>query len=73
MEVTTAKHILKPMIAAPPDTLPLNNKYMALRYVLNVMRVFITTNDWMAMYIPPEDRRMFIMHSQKPQGWRGRS
>lgn len=63
-------NILKPMIAAPPDTLPLNNKYMALRYVLNVMRVFITTNDWMAMYIPPEDRRMFIMHSQKAQGWR---
>lgn len=62
-------NILKPMIAAPPDTLPLNDKYMALRYVVNVMRIFITTNDWMAMYIPAEDRRMFIMHSLRPQGW----
>lgn len=62
-------NILKPMIAAPPDTLPLNDKYAKLRYVINVMRVFITTNDWMAMYIPPEDRRMFIMHSALPKAW----
>ncbi len=62
-------NILKPMIATPPDTLPLNNKYMALRYVVNVMRIFITTNDWMAMYIPPEDRRLYIMHSTRPQLW----
>lgn len=63
-------NILKPMIATPPDTLPLNNKYMMLRYVVNVMRIFITTNDWMAMYIPPEDRRLFIMHSTQPQLWK---
>jgi hypothetical protein len=62
-------NILKPMIAAPPDTLPLNDKYSKLRYVINVLRVFITTNDWMAMYIPPEDRRMFIMHSMLQQKW----
>lgn len=64
-------NILKPMIATPPDTLPLNNKYMALRYVVNVMRIFITTNSWMSMYIPPEDRRMYIMHSVAAQGWQG--
>ncbi len=63
-------NILKPMIATPPDTLPLNNKYMMLRYVVNVMRIFITTNDWMAMYIPPEDRRLYIMHSHQPQNWK---
>jgi hypothetical protein len=34
-----------------------------------VLRVFITTNDWMSMYIPPEDRRMFIMHSHLAQRW----
>ena len=62
-------NILKPMIVAPPDTLPLNDKYQKLRYVINVLRVFITTNDWMSMYIPPEDRRMFIMHSHLPQRW----
>jgi hypothetical protein len=62
-------NILKPMIVAPPDTLPLNDKYQKLRYVINVLRVVITTNDWMAMYIPAEDRRMFIMHSTLPQRW----
>lgn len=62
-------NILKPLIVAPPDTLPLNEKYARLRYVVNVLRVFITTNDWMAMYIPPEDRRTFIMHSPMPQRW----
>lgn len=66
-------NILKPMIATPPDTLPLNNKYMNLRYVINVMRIFITTNDWMAMYIPPEDRRLYIMHSTQPQNWQPQS
>lgn len=66
-------NILKSMITTPPNTLPLNDKYMALRYVVNVLRVFITTNDWMAMYIPSEDRRMFIMHSTKPQGWQPQS
>lgn len=66
-------NILKPMIATPPDTLPLNNKYMNLRYVVNVMRVFITTNDWMAMYIPPEDRRLYIMHSSQAQNWKPQS
>lgn len=62
-------NIMKPLIAAPPETLPMNDKHVKLRYVINVMRVFITTNDWMAMYIPPEDRRMFIMHSNLPQNW----
>jgi hypothetical protein len=62
-------NILKPMIVAPPNTLPLNDKYAKLRYIINVMRVFITTNDWMAMYIPAEDRRMFIMHSTLIQNW----
>ena len=65
-------NILKPMIVAPPDTLPLNDKYAKLRYVINVLRVFITTNDWMAMYIPPEDRRLFIMHSTAEQRWHER-
>lgn len=66
---STAYNILKPMIVAPPDTLPLNDKYAKLRHIINRLRVFITTNDWMSMYIPPEDRRMFIMHSQLPQKW----
>ena len=66
---SSAYNILKPMIVAPPDTLPLNDKYVKLRHIINRLRVFITTNDWMSMYIPPEDRRMFIMHSPLPQKW----
>ncbi len=66
---STAYNILKPMIVAPPDTLPLNDKYAKLRHIINRLRVFITTNDWMSMYIPPEDRRMFIMHSHLAQKW----
>lgn len=62
-------NILKPMIAAPPDTLPVNDKNVKLRYVVNVMRVFLTTNDFMTMYIPPEDRRMNILHSTLPKEW----
>lgn len=62
-------NILKPMAAAPPETLPLNDKHAKLRHIINVLRVFITTNDWMSMYIPPEDRRMFIMHSDLPKEW----
>jgi hypothetical protein len=62
-------NLLKPLIAAPPDVLPLNDKYAKLRYVVNVMRVFMTTNDWLSMYIPAEDRRMFIMHSRLEKDW----
>lgn len=69
---STAYNILKPIIVAPPDTLPLNDKYAKLRHIINRVRVFITTNDWMSMYIPPEDRRMFIMHSPLQQKWHER-
>lgn len=62
-------NILKPLLAAPPDTLPMEDKYVKLKYVINVMRVYITTNNWMDMYIPPNDRRMFIMHSVLEKGW----
>lgn len=66
---SSAYNILKPFIAAPPDTLPVNDKYTKLRHIINRLRVFITTNDWMSMYIPPEDGRMFIMHSELTTGW----
>lgn len=60
---------LKPIIAAPPNTLPLNDKYMKMRHIVNVVRTFLTTNDWLAMYVPEEDRRLFIMHSKLPAKW----
>jgi hypothetical protein len=60
---------LKILSATPPDTLPLNQKYMKQRYVMNVMRVVITTNSRLSMYIPREDRRIFLMHSTLPRKW----
>lgn len=68
-QASSMYNILKPLTAAPPHTLPLNDKREKLRYIINLMRVFLTTNDWMAMYIPPEDRRMFVMHSTLDAGW----
>lgn len=62
-------NIMKPLIAAPPDTLPLNDKYAKLRYVVNVLRVFITTNEPQAMFIPEDDRRMFVLHSYLEDKW----
>lgn len=62
-------NILKPIIAAPPFTLPLEQKFEKVRYVMNLVRVFITTNEWLSMYIPDEDRRMFILHSTLKREW----
>lgn len=68
-QASSMYNILKPLTAAPPMTLPLNDKFEKVRHVINLMRVILTTNDWMSMYIPAEDRRMFIMHSMAAQGW----
>ena len=62
-------NVMKPYIAAPPEGLALNEKYTKERYVVNVMRVFMTTNDRMAMFLPEEDRRMHIMHSELSPQW----
>lgn len=62
-------NILKPLIAAPPDTLPLNDKFKNMRHIVNCLRVVITTNDRMALFVPEEDRRYFMMHSPLQTGW----
>lgn len=69
---TAFYNILKPLVAAPPDILEMNEKFLNPTYVPNVMRVFITTNDYSSMYIPKEDRRMFIMHSKADREWAGK-
>lgn len=66
---TSFYNIMKPYIAAPPYATRLNEKNMKGRYVMNVMRVFMTTNDRMSMYLPDEDRRMHIMHSELQPKW----
>lgn len=60
---------IKPYCAAPPESLPMEMKQCHIVYVQNVMRVFLTTNDYQTMHIPDEDRRLFVMHSFLPPQW----
>lgn len=57
---------LKPLLAAPPEMLPMEMKYANVIYVRNLAHVILTTNDLLTMYIPPEDRRLFVMNSPIP-------
>jgi hypothetical protein len=54
----------KRFIAAPPDTLPCNRKYLAAYNVPNVMGVVITSNNKLSgLYIDPDDRRHYVAWS----------
>jgi hypothetical protein len=54
----------KTLIAAPPDTLRVNPKYVKPYYVFNVTGVIITTNHKVGgIYLPPDDRRHFVLWS----------
>lgn len=57
---------LKPLLASPPEMLPMEMKYQNVIYVRNLCHVVLTTNDPLTMYIPPEDRRLFVMNSPLP-------
>lgn len=57
---------IKPLLAAPPEMTPMNLKYANTIYVRNLCHVFLTTNDPLTMYVPDEDRRLFIMTSPIP-------
>ena len=60
---------MKVLCAAPPDWITINGKYERQRYVRNLMRVIITTNDALSIYIPEDDRRLHFAQSKLPQGW----
>ena len=54
----------KTLIAAPPDTLRVNPKFVKPYYVLNVIGVIITTNHKVGgLFLPPDDRRHFVAWS----------
>lgn len=57
---------LKPYLAAPPEMLAMDMKYQNTIYVRNVCHVILTTNEALRMYIPPEDRRLYVMTSPLP-------
>ena len=55
---------LKPYLAAPPDALRTNEKHKPEYYVLNVLRVIMTTNHKTGgIYLPADDRRHFVAWS----------
>jgi hypothetical protein len=55
---------LKIYAAAPPDTLPVNEKHMKPHYVLNCMGLIITSNyRTNGIYLPADDRRHYVMAS----------
>lgn len=56
-------NMLKPLLAAPPEMLPMTLKYANTVYVRNLAHVILTTNDPLGMHIPAEDRRLFVMTS----------
>lgn len=60
---------LKTLSASPPNVLPLNDKKDKVIYCLNLMRVVITTNNANDLYIPEDDRRLFIMQSPLQKQW----
>lgn len=57
---------LKPLMANTGETVGVIVKFANAVYIPNVTRVIMTTNDPLKMYIPPEDRRIFVMTSRLP-------
>jgi hypothetical protein len=57
---------MKNYLAAPPPTLPTNEKYIKHYHVPNVCGVIFTTNyKENGMYLPPYDRRHFVAWSER--------
>jgi hypothetical protein len=53
----------KILLAAPPDVLRINEKYLREYYIFNCLGMVITTNHRDAFYLPSEDRRHSIAWS----------
>jgi hypothetical protein len=53
----------KILLAAPPDVLRVNEKYIREYYIANVVGVVITSNHRNALYLPEDDRRHRIADS----------
>ena len=51
----------KTMLAAPPDMLEVNTKYIPQYYIVNVVAVIFTTNyPADGLYLPQDDRRHYV-------------
>ena len=58
---------LKPIIAAPPETLTINRKGLHPYEMLNRLQVIAFTNDPVPISIPSQDRRWFCVWSSAPR------
>ena len=59
---------LKSIIAAPPDTLRIDEKNIREYAILNLVAVVITTNYKGGIYLPPDDRRHYVAWSPLLKG-----
>src|SRR5262245_25374166 len=55
---------MKDMLATPPETLRINEKYINEYYVLNLAGMIITTNYRDALKLPANDRRHYVAFSE---------
>jgi hypothetical protein len=58
---------LKPIIAAPPETLPINRKGLHPYDMVNRLFVLAFTNDPVPITLPTQDRRWFCIWSRSPR------
>lgn len=58
---------LKPIIAAPPETLTINRKGLHPYEMINRLQVLAFTNDPIPISIPTQDRRWFCVWSSAPR------
>lgn len=57
----------KTLLACPPDVLRCNEKNLREHAVFNVVGVIFTTNHQEGLYLPADDRRHYVMWSQRDQ------
>jgi hypothetical protein len=61
------ENTLKPIIAAPPELLTINRKGLHPYYALNRVFVVAFSNERVAISLPSEDRRWFVLWSEAPR------
>jgi hypothetical protein len=56
---------MKDVLATPPNTLRINEKYISEYYILNRVGMIVTTNYRDALNLPPDDRRHYVAFSER--------
>jgi hypothetical protein len=56
---------MKDILAAPPNTIRVNEKYINEYFILNRCGMIVTTNYRDALYLPPDDRRHYVAFSER--------